>query len=101
MKGIFPAISVKFVAPVSKFDKVIILGDYFDNFDDTEDQNIKMAQLLKDRFLYNNKYVCKKWCPAKPKRSGTNHMYYVYILLSAVDNSKYIGVTENLKRRFA
>jgi len=27
-------------------------------------------------------------------------MYYVYILQSKLDNKRYIGVTENLKRRF-
>jgi predicted GIY-YIG superfamily endonuclease len=27
-------------------------------------------------------------------------MYYVYILISSVDKSRYVGITKNLKKRF-
>ena len=41
-----------------KCDKVIFLGDYFDDFGDNVDETSIMAQLLKDKFIYNDKYVC-------------------------------------------
>ena len=50
---------IKFLDKYEKdFDNIVLLGDYFDDFGDDVYINEETAQLLKDRFLYNDKYIC-------------------------------------------
>ena len=55
------------------------------------------TNLMNSRKLY---LITAKWCPAELQRRGAVvTMYYVYILQSKKDDSCYIGVTTDLKRR--
>ena len=77
-----------------QFDKVILLGDYFHNWTDNVDQNIEMARLLKEKFLYDDKYICLLGNHCVSHCYGTNYTY-----CSGFTKEKHIAVNSFLTRR--